>query len=120
MVPGEIIPAKSEITINEGKNTTTLKVANSGDRAIQVGSHYHFFEANKALNFDREKAYGMHLDIASGTSVRFEPGEEKEVDLVAFGGTQRVFGFNALTEGQTNDATIKKSLENAKIKGFIK
>ena len=120
MVPGEIIPAKSEITINEGKNTTTLKVANSGDRAIQVGSHYHFFEANKALNFDREKAYGMHLDIASGTSVRFEPGEEKEVDLVAFGGTQRVFGFNALTEAQTNDATIKKSLEKAKIKGFIK
>ena len=117
MVPGEIIPARKEITINEGKNTTTLKVANSGDRAIQVGSHYHFFEVNKSLQFDREKAYGMHLDIASGTSVRFEPGEEK---LVAFGGTQRVFGFNALTEAQINDTTIKRSLENAKIKGFIK
>ena len=120
MVPGEIIPARKEITINEGKNTITLKVTNTGDRAIQVGSHYHFFEVNKALKLDREKAYGMHLDIASGTSVRFEPGEEKEVDLVAFGGTQRIFGFNALTEGQINDTTIKKSLENAKTKGFIK
>ena len=120
MVPGEIKPARKEITINEGRDTTTLKVANTGDRAIQVGSHFHFFEANKALNFDREKAYGMHLDIASGTSVRFEPGEEKEVDLVAFGGTQRIFGFNALTEGQTSDATIVQSLENAKMKGFIK
>ena len=120
MVPGEIKPARKEITINEGRDTTTLKVANTGDRAIQVGSHFHFFEANKALNFDREKAYGMHLDIASGTSVRFEPGEEKEVDLVAFGGTQRIFGFNALTEGQTSDATIVQSLENAKTKGFIK
>jgi len=120
MVPGEIIPARKEITINEGKNTITLNVSNTGDRAIQVGSHYHFFEANKALNFDREKAYGMHLDIASGTSVRFEPGEEKEVDLVAFGGTQRIFGFNALTKAQANETTIKNSLEKAKIKGFIK
>ena len=120
MVPGEIKPARKEITINEGRDTTTLKVANTGDRAIQVGSHFHFFEANKALNFDREKAYGMHLDIASGTSVRFEPGEEKEVDLVGFGGTQRIFGFNALTEGQTSQATIVQSLENAKTKGFIK
>jgi urease beta subunit len=120
MVPGEIKPARSEIIINEGKNTITLKVANTGDRAIQVGSHYHFFEVNKALKLDREKAYGMHLDIASGTSVRFEPGEEKEVPLVAFGGTQRVFGFNALTNAQINDTTLVKSLENAKIKGFIK
>ena len=120
MVPGEIKPAKSEITINEGRDTVTLKVANTGDRAIQVGSHYHFFEANKALSFEREKAYGMHLDIASGTSVRFEPGEEKEVNLVEFGGTQRVFGFNALTEGQINDTTMNISLENAKLKGFIK
>ena len=120
MVPGEIIPARKEITINEGKNTVTLKVTNTGDRAVQVGSHYHFFESNKALKFDREKAYGMHLDIASGTSVRFEQGEEKEVDLVGFGGTQRIFGFNALTEGQTSEATIVQSLENAKTKGFIK
>lgn len=79
-----------------------------------------FFEVNKALKLDREKAYGMHLDIASGTSVRFEPGEEKEVNLVEFGGSQRVFGFNGLTEAQINDTTIKRSLDNAKIKGFIK
>ena len=120
MVPGEIKPARKEITINEGRDTVTLKVANTGDRAIQVGSHYHFFEVNKALKLDREKAYGMHLDIASGTSVRFEPGEEKEVPLVAFGGTQRVFGFNGLTNAQINDTTLVKSLENAKMKGFIK
>lgn len=120
MIPGEIKAGKKEITINEGRKTITLNVTNTGDRAIQVGSHYHFFEVNKALKLDREKAYGMHLDIASGTSVRFEPGEEKEVDLVEFGGTQRIFGFNALTEGQINDTTIVKSSENAKLKGFIK
>ena len=120
MIPGEIKAGKKEITINEGRKTITLKVTNTGDRAIQVGSHYHFFEVNKALKLDREKAYGMHLDIASGTSVRFEPGEEKEVDLVEFGGTQRVFGFNALTEAQINDTTMNISLENAKLKGFIK
>ena len=79
MVPGEMTPGREEIIINEGRNTYTLKVTNTGDRAIQVGSHFHFFEVNKALKFDREKAYGTHLDIASGTSVRFEPGEEKEV-----------------------------------------
>ena len=78
MVPGEMTPGREEIIINEGRNTCTLKVTNTGDRAIQVGSHFHFFEVNKALKFDREKAYGTHLDIASGTSVRFEPGEEKE------------------------------------------
>ena len=120
MIPGEIKAGKKEITINEGRKTITLNVTNTGDRAIQVGSHYHFFEVNKALKLDREKAYGMHLDIASGTSVRFEPGEEKEVDLVEFGGTKRMFGFNALTESQVNDTTIVKSLENLKLKGFIK
>lgn len=120
MIPGEIKPGRKEITINEGRKIITLNVTNTGDRAIQVGSHYHFFEVNKALNFDREKAYGMHLDIASGTSVRFEPGEEKEVELVEFGGTKRIFGFNALTQDQTNNTNIKESLENAKLKGFIK
>ena len=119
MVPGEIKPARKEITINEGKNSITLKVANTGDRAIQVGSHYHFFEVNKALKLDREKAYGMHLDIASGTSVRFEPGEEKEVDLVMVGGTERIFGFNGLTEAQINEDTLLPSLENAKLRKFI-
>ena len=120
MKVGEIIPADREIVLNEGKKTTKILVANKGDRPVQVGSHFHFFEVNKCLSFDREAAYGYHLDIPSGTSVRFEPGEEKEVNLVEFGGSQRVFGFNGLTEAQINDTTIKRSLDNAKIKGFIK
>ena len=119
MVPGEMTPGREEIIINEGRNTYTLKVTNTGDRAIQVGSHFHFFEVNKALKFDREKAYGTHLDIASGTSVRFEPGEEKEGDLVMVGGTERIFGFNGLTEAQINEDTLLPSLENAKLRKFI-
>ena len=119
MVPGEMTPGREEIIINEGRNTYTLKVTNTGDRAIQVGSHFHFFEVNKALKFDREKAYGTHLDIASGTSVRFEPGEEKEVDLVMVGGTERIFGFNGLTEAQINEDTLLPSLENEKLRKFI-
>ena len=119
MVPGEMTPGREEIIINEGRNTYTLKVTNTGDRAIQVGSHFHFFEVNKALKFDREKAYGTHLDIASGTSVRFEPGEEKEVDLVMVGGTERIFGFNGLSEAQINEDTLLPSLENAKLRKFI-
>ena len=119
MVPGEMTPGREEIIINEGRNTYTLKVTNTGDRAIQVGSHFHFFEVNKALKFDREKAYGTHLDIASGTSVRFEPGEEKEVDLVMVGGTERIFGFNGLTDAQINEDTLLPSLENAKLRKFI-
>ena len=84
---GEIMAADREITLNEGKKTVTVTVANKGDRPVQVGSHFHFFEVNKCLSFDREKAYGYHLDIPSGTSVRFEPGEEKEVQLTEMGGT---------------------------------
>ena len=87
---GEIIPLDREITLNESKPTVTVKVANTGDRPIQVGSHFHFFEVNRYLKFDREKAYGFHLDIPSGISVRFEPGEEKEVQLTAIGGTKRL------------------------------
>ena len=83
---GEIMAADREITLNEGKKTVTVTVANKGDRPVQVGSHFHFFEVNKCLSFDREKAYGYHLDIPSGTSVRFEPGEEKEVQLTEMGG----------------------------------
>lgn len=116
---GEIMAADREITLNEGKKTVTVTVANKGDRPVQVGSHFHFFEVNKALKFDREKAYGTHLDIASGTSVRFEPGEEKEVDLVMVGGTERIFGFNGLTEAQINEDTLLPSLENAKLRKFI-
>ena len=116
---GEIMPLDREITLNEGRDTVTILVANTGDRPVQVGSHYHFFEVNRRLSFDREKAYGYHLDIPSGTSVRFEPGEEKEVQLVKMGGRQRVFGLNDLTCAQAVDATAAASLEKAKLKGFV-
>ena len=99
MKVGEIIPADREIVLNEGKKTTKILVANKGDRPVQVGSHFHFFEVNKCLSFDREAAYGYHLDIPSGTSVRFEPGEEKEVQLTEMGGRKRVFGLNDLRTG---------------------
>lgn len=116
---GEIIPAEQEITLNEGKKTVTVTVANKGDRPVQVGSHYHFFEVNKCLFFDREKAYGYHLDIPSGTSVRFEPGEEKEVQLTQLGGRKRVFGLNDLTCAQASEDTKAASVETAKLKGFL-
>ena len=113
---GEIMAADREITLNEGKKTVTVTVANKGDRPVQVGSHFHFFEVNKCLSFDREKAYGYHLDIPSGTSVRFEPGEEKEVQLTEMGGRQRVFGLNDLTRAQATDDTKAASMETAKLK----
>ncbi len=93
MIPGEIICAEGDIVLNEGSETVTLVVANRGDRPVQVGSHYHFFETNEALDFDRDKARGMRLDIAPGTAVRFEPGQQREVTLVPYGGERRVFGF---------------------------
>ena len=116
---GEIIPADREIVLNEGKKTTKIMVANKGDRPVQVGSHFHFFEVNKCLSFDREAAYGYHLDIPSGTSVRFEPGEEKEVQLTEMGGRKRVFGLNDLTRAQATEDTKAASVENAKLKGFL-
>jgi len=94
MIPGEVIPAAGEITLNEGAKTVTLTVANTGDRPVQVGSHYHFAETNNGLDFDRVVAKGMRLDIAAGTAVRFEPGQSREVTLVPFGGERRVVGFN--------------------------
>ena len=93
MIPGEVIPLAGDIDLNTGKPTVVLEVANTGDRPIQVGSHYHFFETNPALRFDRDKARGMRLDIAAGTAVRFEPGQRREVTLIPFGGARRVFGF---------------------------
>lgn len=117
---GEIMPVKRDIVLNEGKPSIKILVANTGDRPVQVGSHYHFFEVNRCLSFDREKAYGFHLDIPSGTSVRFEPGEEKEVQLTAIGGTRRVFGLNDLTRAQVSEATKAASVAKAKEKGFIK
>ncbi|MBI1397696.1 MAG: urease subunit gamma [Betaproteobacteria bacterium] len=117
--PGEIIPADGDIEINPGRRRATVRARNTGDRPIQVGSHYHFFETNRALDFDRAAAFGMHLDIPAGTAVRFEPGEEKEVTLVAFGGTGEVHGLNGLTNGATRSDIVKdQALQNARNRGF--
>lgn len=94
MIPGELFPAEGEITLNPDRPVTTLMVANTGDRPVQVGSHYHFAEANAALTFDRAAAHGQRLDIAPGTAVRFEPGQRREVHLIPIAGARRVFGFN--------------------------
>ncbi len=99
MIPGEMITQPGDITINEGRQTLSLTVVNSGDRPIQVGSHYHFYETNKALSFDREKAKGFRLNIPSGTAIRFEPGLERTVALVSYAGDRRVFGFNQAVMG---------------------
>jgi urease subunit beta len=100
MIPGEIIPAEGEIELNAGQPTITIEVANSGDRPIQVGSHYHFYETNAALAFDREKARGCRLDIPAGTAVRFEPGQTRTVTLVPYRGDRLVFGFNQKIMGK--------------------
>jgi urease subunit beta len=94
MIPGELFPADGTLTLNEGAKSQKLMVANTGDRPVQIGSHYHFGEANAALEFDRDAARGMRLDIAAGTAVRFEPGQRREVQLVPISGDRRVFGFN--------------------------
>ena len=99
MIPGEYAIQPGEIELNAGRPTATLEVANSGDRPIQVGSHYHFFETNESLSFDRDKARGMRLNIAAGTAVRFEPGQTRTVQLVAYGGDRKVYGFQARIMG---------------------
>jgi len=99
MIPGEVIPQAGDIDLNTDAATVVLEVANTGDRPIQVGSHYHFFETNPALRFARDKARGMRLDIAAGTAVRFEPGQRREVTLIPFGGARRVFGFRQAIMG---------------------
>ena len=99
MIPGEIIPAEGVVTLNEGRDVITISVANTGDRPVQVGSHFHFAETNPALAFDRQVAHGMRLDIAAGTAVRFEPGQSRDVSLVPIAGTRHVFGFNQQVMG---------------------
>lgn len=99
MIPGEILPAAGDITLNAGAEVTVLMVANTGDRPVQVGSHYHFAEANPGLAFDRAAARGQRLDIPAGTAVRFEPGQSREVRLIPYGGARRVFGFNGQVMG---------------------
>ncbi|NEX61151.1 urease subunit beta [Noviherbaspirillum galbum] len=100
MIPGEMLIEPGEIELNAGRATATVTVANSGDRPIQVGSHFHFYEVNPALRFERETAYGMRLNIAAGTAVRFEPGQERTVELVALAGDRRVYGFNGKVMGR--------------------
>jgi urease subunit beta len=100
MIPGEILTAAGELELNAGRATVTLEVANTGDRPVQVGSHYHFFETNPALRFDRTKARGFRLDIAAGTAVRFEPGQSRQVQLVALSGTRTVYGFRQAVMGR--------------------
>jgi len=100
MIPGEIITSEGEIELNSGAATVTLKVANTGDRPVQVGSHYHFFETNPALSFDRDRARGFRLDIAAGTAVRFEPGQERDVTLVPLSGGREVYGFRGQIMGK--------------------
>ncbi len=109
-----------EIEINAGRRTVELTVANTGDRPVQVGSHFHFFEANGALAFDRARAFGLHLDIPSGTAVRFEPGEEKKVGLTEYAGKQVVYGFNGLTNGSVRDSALRSvALRRARAEGFM-
>ena len=102
LIPGEIIPEQGEIELNLGKEVTTVTVSNSGDRPVQVGSHYHFFEANEALIFNREITLGMRLDIPAGTAIRFEPGDTTDVKLVPFAGLRNAYGFNSLVNGSLN------------------
>ncbi len=99
LIPGELIPEPGELELNAGRPVTTVLVANRGDRPVQVGSHFHFFEANEALVFEREATRGQRLDIPAGTAIRFEPGDSREVQLVPFAGARRVFGFNGLVNG---------------------
>jgi urease subunit gamma/beta len=119
VVPGEILAAEGTIELNVNRQTAVVKAMNTGDRPIQIGSHFHFFEVNKALRFDRAAAFGMRLDIPAGTAVRFEPGDEKEVNLVAFGGTQEIFGMNGLTNGAVSDPDVRQAaIERATANGF--
>ncbi|ELZ02180.1 urease subunit beta [Natrialba aegyptia] len=118
--PGELLPADDPVTINEGRPTATVTVENTGDRPVQVGSHFHFFEVNPGLAFDRETAYGMRLDIPAGTAIRFEPGCERDVDLVDIGGDRIVRGMGGLVDGELDDEDVKETaLERARKRGYL-
>ena len=106
MIPGELRAAEGEIELNQGREKLSLEVSNSGDRPIQVGSHYHFYETNSALHFDRQIALGFRLDIAAGTAVRFEPGQTRTIQLVSFAGKRHVYGFNAKVMGSLDEGTV--------------
>jgi urease beta subunit len=115
--PAQYIVPDGEIELNAGRPTASVRVRNTGDRPVQVGSHYHFFEANRALEFDRRVGYGMRLDIPAGTAVRFEPGDEREVPLVALGGARRAIGFAGLVDGDLDD--LEGALARARERGFL-
>ena len=117
LVPGEVRTGEGTVTLNEGRETATVTVANTGDRPVQVGSHFHFFEANAALAFDRAAAFGMRLNVPAGTAVRFEPGDERDVDLVALGGKRVARGMNGLVNGSV-DADPAEAVERARDAGF--
>jgi urease beta subunit len=119
MIPGEIRPAPGEVVANAGRLTRQLEVANTGDRPIQVGSHFHFFEANRALRFERALAFGMRLNVPAGTAVRFEPGDVKTVTLVALGGAAAVYGLNALTDGVADADAQAAAIQRARAAGFV-
>ena len=112
MIPGEYFLGQGEIEGNQGRGTICIAVKNTGDRPIQVGSHFHFFETNRALVFPREKAFGRRLNIPAGTAVRFEPGQEREITLVEFGGNRVGHGLNGLTQGQMDDENVRKTAAN--------
>lgn len=120
VIPGEIILGKGDIVALQGRRTVEVMVANVGDRPIQVGSHCHFFEVNRSLKFDREKAFGFRLCVPAGTAVRFEPGEEKQVTLVALGGNRVAYGINGLTHGRLDDPQVKaQAMARAAERGFL-
>lgn len=119
MKVGEVICAQDPIVLNAGRKTKQLKVTNKGDRPVQVGSHFHFFEVNRCLSFDRAEAFGYRLDVPSGNSVRFEPGEEKEVTVVELGGAKTVYGLNDLTRGEAVPRNLEASMEKARRRGFL-
>jgi urease beta subunit len=120
IIPGEVMLGEGDIIALHGRQTLDVTVSNTGDRPIQVGSHCHFFEANRALRFDREKSYGFRLQVPAGTAVRFEPGESKRVTLVALGGNRVAYGINGLVNGRLDDATVKqRAFDCARQLGFI-
>jgi urease beta subunit len=118
MIPGEYILAKGDIEINVGRKTVSIIVVNTGDRPVQIGSHFHFFEVNKQMQFDRKIAFGMRLNIAAGTAVRFEPGEEKTIELVAFGGNKKIVGFSNLLNASISTENKANAIMLANEKGF--
>ena len=118
MIPGEYILAQGDIECNAGRDAVSITVVNTGDRPVQAGSHFHFFEVNRQLEFNREKAFGKRLNIAAGTAVRFEPGEEKMVELISYGGTKNITGFNNLVDGETTPINKTVALEKATALNF--